>query len=206
MPGDRDGLRERLRVDDVIDRTEELRHRAPIETLGDGLDPGALRERIDAFYAWAFLPPSHTDDGFDDRAAVATPPSPATTRDDQGGFDLAAWLDLDQPVRASASETPAVSGTAPNDGDTYEGFAFAAWLADGDTGPWPSAVTEVDGLPAGPVDDASRGLYGVPPDRSPDVHPMRLATASLFVTAATLTVLTVGGVLPPLGPTAGMPV
>lgn len=153
MTGDREELRDRLRVD----------------RIGDALDPAAFGGRLDRFYTWASLRPSDAD-----------------------GVD--------------AGETDGATPSASASPDANDGFDLGDWLAAGDDGSGSPDAPEIrDDLAATPDEGTSRGLYGIPTERRPDVRPVRVATVSLFVTAATLTALTAGGVLPPLGPAVGMP-
>lgn len=126
------------------------------------------------------------------------------------GFDLSAWLEVDPGAGATADVTvPATAGDGTDTrrrDSTHEGFAFAEWIADGEGELQLSDPTGVDGrVPGGSIDDPSAVTYAVPPAYRPAVHPTLAATLALFFAAATLAVLTVGGVLPPLGPATGLP-
>lgn len=132
-----------------------------------------------------------------------------------GGFDLSAWLQDHPSADAAApreesdgerTESPAVPTTGGTDPD---GFRFADWLdagADGsfEIGAEDGDASTPDGSASTP-DGSSRDLNRPAAIRRPDLHPVMAATLALFVTAAALTVLTVGGVLPPLGPATGFP-
>lgn len=126
------------------------------------------------------------------------------------GFDLSAWLEVDSGAGATADVTaPATAGdgtdTGPRDA-THDGFAMTEWIADGEGGLQLPEPYEVDGrVPGGATDGPPAVPYALPQAYRPAVHPTLGATIALFFTAASLAVLTVGGVLPPLGPATGLP-
>lgn len=147
----------------------------------------------------------------DDRRqpAVATSPRPGRPGE-HGGFDLSAWLDLDRRVNDLSPGTPpddsVATTTSTTPDSTGQGFGFADWLATGDGDlELLEASDPVPELQDSATHGSSRGPYGIPADYRTDVHPTLVATVALFLTAATLAVLTVGGVLPPLGPASGLP-
>lgn len=129
---------------------------------------------------------------------------------DNDGFDLSEWLAVDRVGGASPDETAramVVDGTDTGTPDpTYKGFAFADWIAAGDGDlQLPEVSGAVGRVPARSSDDRPAVPYAIPQSYRPAVHPPLAATVALFLTAATLAVLTVGGVLPPLGPASGLP-
>lgn len=129
-------------------------------------------------------------------------------RDEHAGFVLSEWLNDDGQDDASSArdgsvETRSTAAASTTADASYEGFDIADRLADGlDRA---DGVDSVPRTPASTSDGASRGWIGLSGRHRPDIHPVMLATLAMFVTAATLTVLTVGGVLPPLGPATGLP-
>lgn len=141
---------------------------------------------------------------------VATPPRSGRP-EEVGGFDLSEWLDVDRRVDDSSLETAAdgsvaTATTTPSD-TTERGFGFADWLAAGDRAlELREAPADGDGSPAS---QSGESPAVPPPDVGsiyrPEIHPTMVATVALFLTAAVLAVLTVGGVLPPLGPVTGLP-
>lgn len=190
----------------MSDDRERLRERLPFEALRDGIDLGGLREHVDAFYAWAFLPPTYTDDDLAaDRGAADTRSTRAGRPDEFDGFDLTKWLAVDTSVGSPAEAVP--DETASRTLHTSsEGFGFADWLAAGDRAlELREAPASGDGSPTSQSDELPAVLPGVGSNDRPEIHPTMVATVALFLAAATLAVLTVGGVLPPLGPVTGLP-
>lgn len=126
------------------------------------------------------------------------------------GFDLSTWLEVGTGAGGTADVTATATvgegtDTGPRD-STHEGFAFAAWIADGEGELQLSGPSEVDvRVPGGSTDDPPAVPYAIPQAYRPAVHPPLAATLALFFTAAALAVLTVGGVIPPLGPATGLP-
>lgn len=227
------------------------------EGVGDrleGLDPGTVRERLDAFYVRYFMPPSVKRDveaetptrpetdaeavsyaGFDFGAwrqegresGPRTPPSeprvvteaaesaPAAPAAEYEGFAFAEWLDDGEsfePVDAGRrADEPAVETGAASPAAGEEEFAFTEWLADGEEYE-PIEVGE-SADEAAADEPAERPLdepFGVPretpaaPAASAGLHPAKAATFALFIAVAVLTVLSIVGYLPPLGPDVGL--
>lgn len=146
----------------------------------------------------------------DDRRQPAVATSPRSGRPEEyGGFDLSEWLDVDRRVDDSSPEMiqdDSVQTATTTPDTTDQEFGFADWLAAGDGDVDPLENPEADPeLQASATDDSAPGPSGIPADYRADVHPTLVATVALFLTAATLAVLSVGGVLPPLGPASGLP-
>ena len=190
MATDRDRLERTIR-----DRLDDL-------DLRERLDPGAVRERLDAFYVRYFMPPSVKDEH-----GAEEPASPAAR--DHEGFDFGAWLQegrasgpAEPPAEARVVTDAAETGTEASTGD-YDGFAFGEWLAEGEAYE-PIEVGEPEGEPtagAPTAEPVERPTVEAP---SAGLHPAKAATFALFLAVATLTVLSIVGYLPPLGPDVGL--
>lgn len=142
----------------------------------------------------------------DDGGAAGGRQSRYARPDEDGGFDLLEWLDVDPTDGGAHAVTDPGETTdrAVDSGD--HGFGFTDWLTSGEGD---LAVLEGSGTRDGPPASRSDGLWGLPAgfgaSDPPEVRPPMVAMLALFLTAATLAVLTVGGVLPPLGPVTGLP-
>jgi hypothetical protein len=156
--------------------------------------PSALRERLRAFYAYAFLPPSVTDEEFSgDRGTTTAGPD----SDDFEGFEFGAWLESE----AVHVEATAESTAGRCDDREFETFDFVAWLAADESGfepisvgPEPTASDAVEAPATDAKPDRTR-LFGL--GRRP--HPAKAATYALFVAMLTLAVLSAVGYAPVLG-------
>lgn len=135
---------------------------AAIRDRLEAFDPGStwetVRERLDAFYVRYFMPPSVTRD---DGTEAQTEPGAVTDVDaSYEGFDFGAWLQAgrESGPRAPPSEPRVVTEAAGTEtgpvasADEYEGFAFAEWLADGEAYDPLGADAGVEG----PTPDAER--------------------------------------------------
>ena len=123
-----------------------------------------------------------------------------TERDGDGvaerydGFEFNDWLD----TVTSPDPTPAATEAAEATADTTSEFDFVAWL---------SADETVDPVELGLVADDSPSLEPRAVDSQPptaDRPPVKFATIALFLSVLLLTVLSVAGVIPPLGPADGL--
>lgn len=124
------------------------------------------------------------------------------------GFDLSAWLQDHRsastaaPREESDAEDAASAPELATGGADPDGFRFADWLDAGDDSSFENDA-EVGAVST--PKSSSRDRNRPAAIRRPEMHPVMAATLALFVTVAALTALTVGGVLPPLGPATGFP-
>lgn len=168
-------------------------------TDGDRGPVARLRERANAFYAWAFMPPSVTDEAFE-----AAAPSPAgADPSEYGGFDIAEWLEASGPhVAADAAAEPEADPDPVATG--AEGFDFAGWLAaGGEFDPADVSGVEEPASRSGPAAEGAEPAVPSPASPLPRPHPVKAATFALFLAVAALAALTMAGYLPTLGPAGG---
>lgn len=164
------------------------------------------RQRADAFYAYAFLPPSVTDDDFGSEAATTAGPDSGSFE----GFDLTDWLGT-VPVATepeSGTETPtpteAASGTTV-DATEFGTFDVVGWLDAGESGFEPIGIADES------ADDAVDAPTAHDEPTTPSVtrhgfrpHPAKAATYALFLAVLTLAALSIVGYAPVLGPGTGL--
>ncbi|QLD85312.1 hypothetical protein HWV23_06085 [Natronomonas halophila] len=197
------------------------------------VDWSELRERANEFYEYAFLPPSYTNDDFDaetsSEAGIETDPDdfdgfvftdwleaarptgptkpPAeprvvseatpteTTIDQDRRFEFVEWLESEEPdVGTATPPTPEPTAEAE-----YGEFAFTEWLDSGESDFEPLSISEEPAEPTEPTSpDPATPRLGIKP------HPAKAATYALFLAVLTLSVLTVVGYAPILGPATGL--
>ncbi|MFQ3318377.1 MAG: hypothetical protein ACI80F_000430 [Natronomonas sp.] len=177
---------------------DDLRERLDID-LGDA------RARADELYEYAFLPPSVTNDELNEQI------EPATEEFADAEFDFTEWLDegADAPRTAepTAPEPVETAETAETVMIDPAGFEFDDWVRAGDTEldliePEPEAdesvETDVPDAPDQPSPSIPRPKLGI------SVHPAKAATFALFLAVVALSALSASGILPTLGPAAGL--
>jgi hypothetical protein len=141
-----------------------------------------------------------------------------TSTVDHDGFDFVSWLDAEEyePVEADVADAE----TGEPTGNDHDGFAFVDWLAEGEEyepidvdEPAPEEPTVEAAAVAVPQDEepgeteptvAEPTVAPVAEPRAGGLHPAKAAMFALFLAVATLTVLSIVGYLPPLGPEVGL--
>jgi hypothetical protein len=156
-------------------------------------------------------------------ARVVTEPTEVeagTSTVDHDGFDCTGWLDEDAASESLAANV-ADAQTGEPTGNDHDGFAFVDWLAEDEAyepievdEPAPDEPTVEEAAVVGDSLDAEPRATGptvaeptVEPVAGPQsggLHPAKAAMFALFLAVATLTVLSIVGYLPPLGPEAGL--
>lgn len=114
-------------------------------------------------------------------------------------FEFGEWLESeDATVKTATQSTP-----EPTTADREHGeFEFVEWLASGESGFEPISISEEPAEPVEPATPEPEPTTG--PRFGTKPHPAKAATYALFLAVLTLSVLSVVGYAPVLGPATGL--